>query len=300
MAFAAMYVVWLVISALAVFAGGFLAGGPDLSRLVLPLCILFYLCLALFSSQVFLVLINGSLDESPRIRGGMLLFSLGIGMVVYLIMRDGSVKNMFLSSLGTANLIVFSCLIATWMAHSVKRPSELVPICGVVAIADLFSVFAGPTRHMVEGLKAFYEKGMQGPPPLTDFILVKITVPGMGPAVPLFGVSDWIILVFLCAALSKFGLNDNLAGSGIDTMVRRKRLSFYFPAAALGLLTAIVVVQVAGVFLPALPFVVVGFMAHAMICHPQVRALNKREWTLLSGFSSVMICLLIAGLMIKT
>lgn len=297
--FIAMYLIWSGISLAAVFMGRWGWGGPVMSFFVLPVSIGLYLVLAVFISQVFLVYVDGVLEDAPRLRKAMLAVSVGVALAVYLVMRDGTVKNVFLSSLGTVNLIVFACVVGTWMAHSIKRPSELVPICGVVAIADLFSVFAGPTRQMVEGLKAFYEKGMQGPPPLTDFILIKISVPGMGPALPLFGVSDWIILVFLCAALAKFGLNDNLAGSGIRGMAKRKRLAFYFPAAALGLLGAIVTVHLTGMFLPALPFVVLGFLVHAMVFHPQVRSLNKREWVLLSGFSSVMIFLLVAGLILK-
>lgn len=295
----AMYMIWCVLSLVAVHGGGVLNGSSQFNKLILPVCIGLYIFLALFISQIFMVYVDDVLNDMPVMRGLMLVGCLSVGLFIYKIMGDGSVKSLFLSSLGTANLIVFACLIATWMVHPLQRPSELVPVCCVFALADLFSVFAGPTRHMVKGLTAYYEKGMQGPPPLTDFILVKISVPGIDVAVPLFGVSDWVILVFLCSAFAKFNLNDNLAGAGIRTMIRRKRLSFYFPAASLGLLVSITTAQLTGFFLPALPFVACVFLVHGLIFHPQVRRLNRREWALLSGFSSVLIFLLVAGILMK-
>ena len=298
--FMAMYLIWCVMSAVAMQMGGYFVHAPYFQTLILPLFVLVYIFLALFITQLFMVYVNDWLDEIPILRPMMFAICGGLGFFVYMVMRHGTVKGVWITSLGTANLIVFACLVASWMIHPLKRPSELVPLCSVVALTDLFSVFAGPTRHLVECITAYYEKGMQGPPPLADYILVKISVPGFNAAMPLFGVSDWIILVFLSSALTKFGFSDNLAGKSILAMKKNNRLTLYLPAAALGLMVSIVGAQVSGMFLPALPFVVICFMAYALIRYPQIRDLNKREWLIMSVFSLAMILLLAVGLLIKS
>lgn len=296
----AMYVIWCVMSLVIVHTDSLFSDSPLFPILILPFSIVTYIVLALFITQIFMVYVHDGLDEIPFIRAMMFVTSGALGFFLYMLMRDGTVKGGWIENIGTANLIVFACLIGSWMTHAVKRPSELVLVCSVVALADLFSVFAGPTKQLVEGLTTYYEQGMQGPPPLVDFILVKISVPGYSATVPLFGVSDWIILVFLTAALTKFGLSDNLAGIGLTGMKKRKRLSLYIPAASVGLMASLLTAQMSGMFLPALPFVAAAFLVYTLIRFPQVRNLNKKEWVLLSGFSSVMILLLAVGFFLNS
>jgi hypothetical protein len=93
------------------------------------------------------------------------------------------------------------------MIAVVKRPAEIIPLGVVAALADLFSMLSGPTKHMAEEISTYYVSGMEGIPPFVDSLLIKIPLLGAGTLVPLFGVSDWIIVVFLTAAANKFELN---------------------------------------------------------------------------------------------
>lgn len=297
---AAMYLLWCLVSLGARSLEPLAAAGVGQGGGLFVVSLIVFLGLSVFITQVFLVYVDARLDESPPARAALFLFCLGLGLLMYGLMQDGSRQSGWLQSLTTVNLIVLACVTATWMTHPLTRPSELVPVCGVVALADLFSVFAGPTRHIIEGLTAYYETGMVGPPPLADFILIKITVPGFTAPVPLFGVSDWVILVFLGSALTRFGLSDSLIGSGITGMKKNRRLSVYLPMPVVGLVLALLAAQISGMFLPALPFMVAVFMGYALIRYPRVRDLNRHEWLLLSGFSSVLLTLLGLGLWLKS
>jgi hypothetical protein len=297
---AAMYLIWSLASLGSRTLGAGVVAGVGQGPGLFVVSLIVYLGLSVFMTQVFLVYVDARLDESPPARTALFLFCLGLGLLMYGLMQDGSRQGGWLQSLTTANLIVLACVTATWMTHPLTRPSELVPVCGVVALADLFSVFAGPTRHIIETLTTYYETGMVGPPPLADFILIKISVPGFTAPVPLFGVSDWVILVFLCSALTRFGLSDSLIGSGIIGMKKNRRLSIYLPTPVIGLVMALLAAQISGMFLPALPFMVAVFMVYALIRYPRVRDLNRHEWLLLSGFSSVMLALFGLGLWFKS
>jgi hypothetical protein len=201
-------------------------------------------------------------------------------------------KSNFLNCLSTVNLIFFACIIGNWMTIPVKRSAEIVPLCAVVAFSDLFSVFAGPTKHLVKNVSEYYQGGMMGTPPFIDYLLIKITLPGIEVLMPIFGISDWIIIAFLSAAAYKFNLNDNLIGKGIgDTKIS---FSFcFFPIASAGLILSIVIARVAGVFIPALPFVVLLFLGLMMAKYSEMRKLTKVELVPMLLFSGIMIVLMI-------
>jgi len=66
---------------------------------------------------------------------------------------------------------------------------------------------------------------MLGAPPFVDYLLVKIAMPGFEALMPVFGISDWIIIAFLSAATCKFNMNDNLIGKSISEI---KKTSVFF------------------------------------------------------------------------
>ena len=103
----------------------------------------------------------------------LLIFWTGYGIVVFT-----GIKNNYITGVLTANLIVFAAVFGNWLASPLKRPAELVPLCLVVALSDIFSVFAGPTKQFAGTISQYYEGGMEGIPPLVDFILVKMPLPG--------------------------------------------------------------------------------------------------------------------------
>ena len=295
----AMYLLWLAAVAVVLFMGSFRFSGFILP-LVVPFAVALFLGVAAFATEIFLVYADDGLVEIPAIRAFLFLWTGAVAFGVYSLTVNWGFKTGFkgqaVAALGTVNLLVFACLCATWMAAALKKPSELVPVCAVVALADLFSVLAGPTRELAKDIAAYYEKGMEGPPPFSDFILIKIPVPGLDAPMPLFGVSDWIILAFLCSAMVRFGLSDSLAGPGISGIKRKKRLALYAPVAVLGLGFAVLAAQVSGMFLPALPIMVGFFLVHSLWANEAVRRLDAREWRLIAGFSVVLLTLLAAGL----
>ncbi len=197
-----------------------------------------------------------------------------------------------LSILNTANLFVFANLLGTWMVKPLRRPAELIILCVVLFLSDLFSLLKGPTRRIIKDLVVYYEKGMPGPAPAGDFLLIKAVVPGADKLQPVFGVSDWIVLVFLCAAACKLGINDNLAGRSLRAMELCGSMSVYFPVAGMGLLIAVAAAMVLDVFVPALPIVASIFSAFILVRCPASRKLRKTDWLLIMVFSAVMLSLL--------
>ena len=292
----AMYLIWCSVSMILNTAGVMINLTKGWYEVIVPVAVVVYILIACFITQIFIVHVDRRFDSTPGLRLVVFIVTVGVEVLIYLWMARAGIRGNAISAVATANLIVLACVCASWMTHVVKRPSELVPLCVVAALADMFSVFAGPTKQLAQGVATYYETGMKGPPPLADFVLLKIAVPGIQIPMPLFGVSDWIILAFLSLALSRFGLSDNLTGVGMSVNIERKRLSFYFPVAALGLILAILAAQVMGLFLPALPFVVIFFLTYSLIRYPDIRKLEKKEWLLLAGFSLVMITLLVSGL----
>jgi hypothetical protein len=165
--------------------------------------------------------------------------------------------------------------------------------------ADLFSALAGPTREVVSELHAYYQGGMEGPVPAAEFLLIKIAVPGFESLVPLFGVADWIMVVFLAAAAAKFRMNDNVAGPGLGSMVEKGRPRLYVPVAASGLILAVLLAQGLNIFLPALPVVAMVFLGYILFRYPQVRALRYSDWAailLVSGIAAGLIAIRFQGL----
>ena len=133
---------------------------------------------------------------------------------------------------------------------------------------------------------------MEGPVPASDFILVKFSVPGLENPMPIFGLSDWVIIVFLTAAAVKFSMNDNLAGKSMETMVNKRQLSFYLPVTVLGLIAAVFTAHYQGIFLPALPVIALFFLGYTMVKYPKARELTRSDIILVLASSGIM-----AGLM---
>ncbi|MCG8687549.1 MAG: hypothetical protein MI892_21925 [Desulfobacterales bacterium] len=186
------------------------------------------------------------------------------------------VKHNFLMAVHTANLVLFACVLGNWLVSPLKRSAELVPLCMVVALSDMFSVFAGPTKQFASSITGYYRQGADGIPPFVDFILVKLPFPGNDMFIPVFGITDWIIIVLLSAGAAKFEMDDNLLP---ETMIGTKKRSclVFFPVAGLGLILSITGARFLGAYLPALPFIVVVFLAIMAMKYPGIRQLTRSE-----------------------
>ncbi len=293
----AIYAAWTGISMLLYAAGTLLSADGLLFSVLVESTVIFHLCLAALATAFFMVYAMKEL----RVRSGLRMWLIGLCLlltgILYLSTRRISPDAVFLSQiaqvLNTANLLVFAALIGSWIAVYVKRPAELVPLGIVVMMADGFSVQQGPSREIIETLTTYYQSGMPGPPPAVDFLLMKIIVPGIGHPVPLFGVSDWIIIAFFSAVAAKFGMNDNLAGKSLSEMMAKQKPAFYFPVSALGLYIAVFSAHMLDTFLPALPFVVLFYLVYIIIRYPHMRDLSRFEWTATIGAIVLMTAVMI-------
>lgn len=287
-----IYQLWGFASYLFLNFGILLKNNGASSQYLIPVSIIFFIILASFITMLFMVYVEKHIEENVPVRCFWLSFTLLIWALFYIFVTITGNKINLLYCFSTANLIVFSCILGNWMTTPVKRPVDIVPLCVVVAFSDLFSVFAGPTKYLAESISVYYEGGMQGTPPFVDYILVKIALPGIDTLMPVFGVSDWIIIAFLSAVACKFQMNDNLTGKALCRM-KKKPGFLFFPVASSGLMISIVVAQTTNFFIPALPFVVFVFLSFMMIKYPAMRKLTKTELIPMAAFSGLMILLMV-------
>ncbi len=178
------------------------------------------------------------------------------------------VQSEVISAIHTANLLFFACVLGNWLTEPLKRPAELIPLCLVMSLIDIFSVFQGPTRELTSDLIGYYGSGQPGPPPLVDYILIKLPLPGQSSLLPVFGVSDWIMIVMLSAAAAKFSMNDNIL---------HRFGKVYFPVAGIGLITTILAARELDMYLPALPMIAGCFLAVMAYKFPEIRHLTRNE-----------------------
>lgn len=269
---------------------------PVISSLLFPLTALLFVLLGCQFNVVYFICAEKELQKKPLIRWFIMLFLLILSGLMYMAAVRWAIKTPVFYMAFTANLIVFANLLGAWLVKALKREAELILVCVVMGLADLFSIIRGPTRHVVEAITTYYESGMAGPPPVVDFLLIKIPVFGLDHLQPVFGVSDWIIIVFLSAATVLFRINDNLAGKGLFTMAAEDRPSLYFPVAGAGLAITIFIADLSHQFIPALPVIAGLFAFFLLIRYPAARQLRRSDWQVLGVFFGVMLGLLLLAL----
>lgn len=196
--------------------------------------------------------------------------------ILYLLVSQAGLKSNIITALSTATLVLLACVAGHWLVIPLKRPSELIPLGMAVALSDIFSVFSGPTRNFAEDISEYYREGMAGPAPLVDFFLVKMPTTGNNYFMPVFGITDWVVLALLSAGALRFNLNDNLFSLAGSTQRQNKSRTF-FPVAAIGLILSIVAARHMDLYLPALPFIVIVFLIAMTVKYPAVRKLGPEE-----------------------
>jgi hypothetical protein len=89
---------------------------------------------------------------------------------------------------------------------------------------------------------------------------VKLAFPGKADLLPVFGVSDWIMVVFFAIVAARHEVNDNLLGFAGEEQARRGRVGCYLPVSVLALFLAMTLAQTTGLFIPALPVIALVMM----------------------------------------
>ncbi|MBF0227063.1 MAG: hypothetical protein HQK76_16590 [Desulfobacterales bacterium] len=289
--FVILYTLWIGFSYLFLNTSYFFQLNGFYLDLSIYFSVIFFVLIASIKTAIFMIYENSFLEKTPTLRFIYILLSLAIWIGIFLFVRITGNKSDNLFIIGSANLVVFSILCGTWLASAIKRPAELVPVCVIMALADLLSVAKGPTKEIVEAVENYYKSGMLEITPFGDFLLVKIASLGFDRILPVFGVSDWIIVSFLSATAFKFRMDDNIGRKSLKYMNENKRLFFYFPITAFYLAFTVILAQSLHFPIPALLIIAPCFLVFILIRYPESRRLNKKEWNLLFLFSSIMLAI---------
>ena len=195
------------------------------------------------------------LQEEKRARSFYLFWGATLLLSVWLINQFPALTlQQPLAAIKSGLLMLIATLIGTALARYVQRLWEIIPIGIAMALADFASWMFGPTASFTKQLQQYYREPI-GPPPFIDMVLIKLAVPGSGRLAPIFGLSDWIMVVFFVVVASRFGINDNLIGASGETLARQKKFGRYLPVSAVALLFAISLARISGIFIPALPLI---------------------------------------------
>jgi hypothetical protein len=151
-------------------------------------------------------------------------------------------------------LLLVATITGAAMARYVKRLWEIIPVCIVMTLADFVSWLNGPTAGFTEQIQKYY-LAPEGPPPLVDIVLIKLAFPGSLGVSPIFGISDWIMVVFFAIVASRHHVNDNLIGASGVTLAQKGKIGRYLPVPVVALFLAIFLAQTTGFFVPALPVI---------------------------------------------
>lgn len=208
------------------------------------------------------------LDPEERSRSFYLFWALLLALVIWLVNQfpsDPAGAPLF-AVLKSTLLLLAGTLVAAALARYVKRLWEIVPVCLMMTLADFASWLVGPTAGFVQQLETYYRTA-EGPPPVVEMILVKLAIPGSSGLVAVFGVSDWIMVVFFAMVARHFDVNDNLIGRSGQVHASRGRLGGYLPVSVVALYLALVVAQLTGLFVPALPLIAVVMLLWYLARH---------------------------------
>ena len=195
------------------------------------------------------------LEPEQRTRGFYLFWLVVLALLIWAAhqLPAGGSWEPLLSALKSGLLLFSGTLVGIILARYVKRLWEVLPLALVMMLADFSSWAVGPTADFARQIEDYY-LAPEGPRPLIDMVLVKLTYPGANGLVPVFGISDWIIVVFFAAVARRYRINDNLIGWGSDPM--QKDGGRYLPVSVVALFLAIVFAHAAETFIPALPLIV--------------------------------------------
>lgn len=196
------------------------------------------------------------LHAEKRSRSFYFFWGISLLLSIWLINQFPSVNSWqpLLTAIKSGLLLLVATLIGTALARYVQRLWEIIPICIAMTLADLASWLVGPTASFTQQIKEYY-LAPEGPQPLIDMVLIKLASPGSSGLAPVFGISDWIMVVFFAVVSSRFEVNDNLIGASGETLAQKRKVGRYLPVSVLALFAATLLAQLTGLFLPALPLI---------------------------------------------
>lgn len=194
------------------------------------------------------------LHPEQRHRGFYVFWGMTLALSIWLSnqLKPDAVWLPLLTAIKSGLLLLAATLVGAALARYVKRLWEIAPVCLVMSLADLISWRYGPTAGFSRQIQSYY-LAPEGQAPLIDMFLVKLASPGSGGLTPVFGISDWIMVVFFAIVARRYQINDNLIGASGETLARQGRIGHYLPISMVALLAVILLAQTTGLFIPALP-----------------------------------------------
>lgn len=262
--FCALYLLWIIPCTLIFLVPEIMERTDLLIETVVLLTTVLFIMLASVVTVRTLQFYAGEKSETQPNQATYLLIMLLIGIGNIYAQKNRMIGMVASDIVGTANMLVAATYLGYYLRKSLKKPSELVPLCVIASFADISSILMGPTKFASQQIEQFYKDGMEGPRPLVDFFLIKIPILNGQGIMPVFGVSDWIIVALLFSAVSKLGITGKAA--------------FFTPFA--GLLAAITTAHITGLFLPGIPAITLVFIPWLLLSHPGSRKLTRKEWML--------------------
>jgi hypothetical protein len=254
-----------------------LAGDRPLADHFTPVITLCYLLLMAWSCALCTLFQEPQLRYHKEWRRPLLIISLTAAAGLFVAVRQSWIAAPWLVVLLAVTLLVFALLLGNYLVTALTRPAELVAVCVVMSVADLLSVLTGPSKKIAASIETYYLGGREGPLPWSDFLLVKVALPGYDHLQPIFGLADLIMVAFLIGAAHKFRINDNLLGIDLQQMVEGRRPGIYLPLPVVGVALAVLLAQWLHVFIPALPVVAAVFLGFTLPRDRRLRLLQRTE-----------------------
>jgi hypothetical protein len=245
------------------------------------------------------VLAAGARPRWPSIaRWGM--FSCGVLTVALAFMFNARAPE--LRAWIALGLMGIALPIGYWVGDRMEKVTNLIPVAVAFTFADIFSVYQGPSKKVVEQLEGYEEEVAEHVAqaistaaageaaqaaaqaaamvraPLADYVIVHFPVLGTGGSVPVLGIGDFIIIALLFRTAWVHGLS----------------LLAVLGACLVAVTAALVFSNYVGHAIPALPFIAVGVIGWLLLTNPRLRRLDRQEIVLSFVVAAIFIAL-IAG-----
>jgi hypothetical protein len=203
------------------------------------------------------------------------MFSGGLGVVLAAYFFN--LHGYSLKPLIALALMALAVPVGYWIGERMEKITNLIPLAIAMSLADIFSVFQGPTKVIATKLTDYTDKvasvaASHAPheaakiiaemkAPLADYIIVHFPIAGQQQTTPILGIGDFVVLAFLFRAAWVHHVSPRL-------MLAAAAGSIF---AALGLSTALEMP------LPALPFIAIGTLSVLWLSQPRVRRMDRQE-----------------------
>jgi hypothetical protein len=240
---------------------------------------------------------------SPAVRWGFFIAGAGTLIALWRLNQHGPVAMALLA----LALVAVALPIGYWLGSQMQRVSHLIPLGIAMSMADIYSVFQGPSKRIAAGLTAYQddvarkaaEAAQALPPeqasqaaaqavssvkaPLLTYFLVHVPLAGQQSTAPAIGIGDLIALAFIFRAVWVHGISPSLA----------------FMTAFTSTLAAMTVAQLTQMPIPALPLICIGMLSAFAISDARLRRLDRQEILLSIGVVLLFGALLAAKWIVK-